>query len=244
MQPCRHAASIRMPLRSCSHVLGQAKQAAKIMEPSRLYSHVTWGTRGRWVVQREQKYICSHVDQHEAAKMAAKEFGVTLKSLLLKNATQSPAKHQKSTYQYVVFHARRRVWYAQCREHYLGTFATELAAARAVVHANLATSLQELKKKKRQTDVAGPGSRQRRKPRPRPKLRAGRGPKLRRTPRPRPKLSPRRKINYPRSASRIFGRCTETMMVVLLRLAFQATSRMPSAALVACRSASRPSTSC
>jgi hypothetical protein len=123
--------------------------AAKIMQPCRLYAHVSWNPKSKtWVVQRHQKYVCSHVDQHEAAKRAAKEFGVTRESLLLKNAKQTPAKHRKSMYQYVVFHARRRVWYAQCREHYVGTFATELAAARAIVDAKLATSLQELKRNK------------------------------------------------------------------------------------------------
>jgi hypothetical protein len=119
------------------------------MLPSRLYTHVTFNQRSStWVVQRNQKFICSHPDQHAAAKMAAKEFGVTRKSLLLENANQSPAKYKRSVYKYVCFHARRRVWYAQTRQGWLGTFDTEIAAAKAIVNANLAKSVHELRRTK------------------------------------------------------------------------------------------------
>jgi hypothetical protein len=119
------------------------------MLPSRLYTHVSFNQKSStWVVQRNQKFICSHPDQHEAAKMAATEFGVTRKSLLLENANQSPAKHRRSVYKHVCFHARRRVWYAQTRQRWLGTFDTEIAAAKAIVNANLAKSVHELRRTK------------------------------------------------------------------------------------------------
>jgi hypothetical protein len=120
-----------------------------IMLPSRLYTHVSFNQKSStWVVQRNQKFICSHPDQHEAAKMAAAEFGVTRKSLLLENANQSPAKHRRSVYKHVCFHARRGVWYAQTRQRWLGTFDTEIAAAKAIVNANLANSVHELRRTK------------------------------------------------------------------------------------------------
>jgi hypothetical protein len=120
-----------------------------IMMPSRLYTHVSFNQKSStWVVQRDQKFICSHTDQHEAAKMAAKAFGVSRKSLLLENANHGPAKHRRSVYKYVCFHARRRVWYAQTRQQWHGTFNTEIEAAQAIVNANLAQSVHELKRNK------------------------------------------------------------------------------------------------
>jgi hypothetical protein len=116
------------------------------MLPCRLYTHVSFNQKSStWVVQRHQKFICSHPDQHQAAKMAAKEFGVTRKSLLLENANQSPAQHKRSAYKYVCYHARRRLWYAQTRQQWIGTFNSEIEAAQAIVNANLAKSVQELK---------------------------------------------------------------------------------------------------
>lgn len=131
------------------------------MQPCRLYSHVCFHSGSNtWVVQRKSKFVGSHKDQHEAAKIAAKEFGVSCKSLLLKNAKHAPAVHRKSVFQYVNFHARRRVWYAQCPGRFLGTFQTELEAAHAVIDAKLAKSLQELKRHRRTTNSGiSPGGR-------------------------------------------------------------------------------------
>jgi hypothetical protein len=88
----------------------------------------------------------SHKDQHEAAKLAAKEFGVSTDSLKL--ATKASASHAKSKYQYVNFHARRGCWFAQARGKWIGTYATEHLAALAVVKAGLAKSTEQLVKNK------------------------------------------------------------------------------------------------
>ena len=113
-----------------------------------VHHHKAKGGGATWVVQRSGYPYLSHKDQHEAAKLAAKEFGVSTESLML--GSKSSASHAKSQYQYVNFHARRGSWFAQARGTWIGTYATEHEAALAVVKAGLATSTQELLKRKDQ----------------------------------------------------------------------------------------------
>ena len=99
--------------------------------------------------ERGGDFICSHRTQYEAAKHVAKKLGVTLDSISLKHGAKfTAATHQSSKYRHEHFHTRRNKWYANVRQTHIGSFESELAAAKSVVSAGHAKDLKSLMKKR------------------------------------------------------------------------------------------------
>jgi len=122
-----------------------------VAKPARCYKFVSWHTRRNvWVVQRRGCPAgLSSKCQHEAAKMAAKAFGLQVADLELRKirakAINTQPKPKQSKYLHVHWHARRCRWYVHVGRRFLGSFATERHAVSAVVKAGHASSAKELR---------------------------------------------------------------------------------------------------
>jgi len=90
-----------------------------------------------WVWHRKGHKACGHAStQAEAAKMAAKAYGVPVAQLLLRKPQRRQLRPPQRQYRYVTYHARSKTWVAQTKK--LGTIGSSTCqdtAAKLVANA-------------------------------------------------------------------------------------------------------------
>ena len=125
----------------------------------RHYRYVSWHpTSSVWVVTVKSKYHGSATDEDSAADIAAKALGLQHRDELRISyaATTTAAtpraktKAPLSRYMYVTYSLPRKLWFAQRRGEFLGQFDSEEVAAKSVVKAGWASSLDELRSWRRE----------------------------------------------------------------------------------------------
>ena len=123
----------------------------------RHYRCVSWHSSSKlWVVTIKGQYQGCVGDEDSAADIAAKSLGLRHRDKLRLDAKLEGAEPeaQTSRYRYVTFSLPRKMWFAQRRGEFLGQFNSDTEAAKAVIQAGWAATLQELRASRQQLPKA------------------------------------------------------------------------------------------